>query len=93
MKLPAARALQAKIKAAGPHCIVPLGHGPAGYFCRIFTSEGPRDFHGHCGWGTYHRASLKRRAKAHEEYERMLSQMRRPRSPIELMIDRACGLS
>lgn len=93
MILASARVLQAKIKEAGLHCIVPLGHGPDGYFCRIFTDKGTKDLASVRDWVKYRRASMKRRAKALADYELLMTQMRRPRSPIELMIDRACGLS
>lgn len=80
------------------HCIVPLGFRPDRYFTRIYTSDGngglaPIDFHARPEYRMFRAKRLRdHRAKMrmYEAAERALS---RPRSPIELMIDRACGLA
>ena len=91
MTLTDARKLRDEIRAAGLHCIVPLGHGPDGYFARIFTDTGPVDFPGLAPW----RLWKSERAKRVRESERRPARLEhgRPRSPLELMIDRACGLA
>ena len=79
-----AKALRNRILATGLHCTVPLGYGPKGYFARIFTNKGgelvPLDFKTYTAWEKYKKA---RDAKG----------MPRPRSPMEAMIDRACGIT
>lgn len=76
-----AKLLRDRIRMEGPHCVVPTGHGPCGYFARIFPCEGPpRDFR---AWTEYMQYKAIRDAKR---------QIRRPRSPIEAMIDAACGV-
>lgn len=97
MTLQAARALQKVIQGPGfgLHCIVPLGHGPAGYFCRIFTNSGQVDFHDSEAAAAYRRRMKRRQAKAHREYLRMQREIlarRDRRSPLDRMIDQACGL-
>jgi hypothetical protein len=81
MTLKQARALRDTIRDRGIHCTVPLGNGPAGYFARIWGINGQRDFRSLAEWREYDRERLSRKLAS------------RPRSPIELMIDRACGLA
>lgn len=91
MVLAEARKLRDEIRAAGLHSIVPLGHGPDSYFARIFTDSGSVDFSGRAPW----RLWKAERAKRLRDSERAAAKLdlRRPRSPIEMMIDRACGLA
>ena len=89
MTLTEAKALRDEIRSRGYHCIVPLGHGPAGYFARIFRTAVERiDFHDRASFRSHHARRLwKRRA-----FMRTLDQPARARSPIESMVARACGL-
>ena len=89
MTLQEARTLRDEIRDAGLHCVVPLGFGPNGYFARIFGGfpVAPKDFHDRQTWVEYKEASDKRRARDMARWNGG-----RPRSPIEIMIDRACGL-
>lgn len=87
MKLRDARALQHEIQCRGYHCIVPLGFGPACYFARIFGVKAAIDFHSVASFRKHHAKHLRERRRI----------MRtpfpaRPRSPIEVLVDRACGL-
>ena len=82
MTLKEAKVLRNRIYSGGLHCTVPLGHGPCGYFARIITHEGPRDFQ---SWTEYDQYRKERNAKR-------AAKLAPPRSPIEHMIDRACGL-
>ena len=74
-------------------CTVPLGYGPSDYFARIFSSRGVQsgaravDFHSREAW-----LAWKKQADAQDKLKRRC-RCPRPRSPIEAMIDRACGLS
>lgn len=95
MELKAAKALRDEIKLAGYDCIVPLGYGPRGYFARIFgATNKPRDFR---TLRVFRRFRLKRKMeaeRAQHEYVKLMLQQRYPaRSPIEMMIDDACGIS
>lgn len=95
MTLKDAKKLRDEIREYGLHSIVPLGHGPDGYFARIFTNKGDRDFRTRRAWLAYRRQSDKEqreRAKLIARYELAYQLRSRPRSPIEIMIDRACGL-
>src|SRR5687767_352939 len=91
MKLKQAKALRDEITAkTGAYCTVPLKHGPDKYFARIFRwSEEfkatlPVDFESRTAWlldfRTQEQIKLARQLKS------------RPRSPIEILIDRACGV-
>lgn len=100
MNLHDARALARDIQEVyGCACTVPYGHGPDGYFCRIWTTRPddldpsksvpthPVDFH---NWDEA--AAWFRRANAlDEEYHRQLYAHGR-RSPLDILIDRAVGL-
>lgn len=89
MTLKDAKALRDEIRGYGYHCIVPLGHGPDGYTPRISS----RSFNTREEFRKYHAMRLRERRLAQREYERQLSRLRsRPRSPIEMMVDKACGL-
>lgn len=95
-----ARALRDLIRETGIHCTVPTGYAPDGYFARIVTTIGsptgaglPKDLRDHADWEAWeaYRASM----SAMEERERKrarLGTMPRPRSPLDVLIDRACGI-
>ena len=92
MKLADAKALRDEIRAAGLHCIVPLGHGPDRYFARIFGPRAkPTDFHTREAWHAFEEERGRQRRELVDQFNRF-EVPRRPRSPIEIMIDRACGL-
>ena len=95
MLLKDAKALRNEIRAEGPHCTVPLGQGPSGYFARIFHgfSDGVwkhTDFRSRGEWLNYRRGMRLRHAESLRLAE---ARAARTRTPIEVMIDRACGLS
>lgn len=100
MKLADAKKLRDEIRAYGIHCIVPLGFKPDQYFARIFVWNGtatvPKDFATRRQWRVYRKVCDKERRERAEWVARHgLGGWpgSRPRSPIELMIDRACGLA
>lgn len=97
MKHKDARTLATYIREAiGCACTVPNGHGPDGYFARIWTSrtddgtsqrqapERPKDF--------YSRADFEAWRAACERERGRQERRSRPRSPIDILIDRACGV-
>jgi hypothetical protein len=88
MTLKVAKTLREEIRRTGIHCVVPLGFAPDGYFARIFTSDGPLDFYDRGTFRKY-KADLivSRRAKRRTDVR-----LARPRSPIDILIDRSCGL-
>jgi hypothetical protein len=96
MTLKEARALRDYIHSKNSiNCTVPLGHGPDGYFPRSdMGAAGPRDWKSKQEFRDWHAQYLRRQRKIMREYHAMLARqsMRRARSPIELMVDRACGL-
>jgi hypothetical protein len=93
MTLKDAKALRDEIISwDGTHCTVPLGFGPDRYFARIFRFEGPVDFHARAEFRTYKARQLREHRAKLRMYD-ALERIRPPRSPIELMIDRACGLA
>lgn len=91
MRLTDARMLQREIREAGYHCVVPLGNGPDGYFARIFGKT-PIDFHTRQDFRKHHAMRLRQQRRAIRDYRKMRTG-RRTLSPIEIMIDRACGLA
>ncbi len=89
MTLKDARTVRDELREHGLHSIVPLGHGPDKYFARIFAVHNvTHDFHSGAQARKYLADRLRRLRKAAMERQRA----RRPRSPIEVLIDRACGL-
>ena len=77
----------------GLHCVVPRGHGPNGYFARVITSAGPLEFHTHLECVEALLMRLRHLESEQSERARLaLELVSRPRSPIEIMIDRACGV-
>lgn len=85
MKLADARELRDEIRVAHIHCVVPLGHGPDGYFARIWTDKGVRDFCSPAEWEAY--------CEEREKEEQKRRRLSRPKSAIERMIDKACGIT
>ena len=82
MTLIDARKLRDEILATGIYATVPLGHGPDGYWAQIVSSVGDGIFHSLEDFEQYRKESLARRFK----------ELHPARSPIEMMIDKACGL-
>lgn len=92
MRLDDARTLKRFIKSKGYHCIIPLGYGPDRYFARIFGTGGKWiDFTDAAAFRKHHAMRLRQGRTAQRELQR-LSTRRRPRSGLEILIDRACGL-
>lgn len=81
------------------HCTVPNRQKPDGYFAQICTvirkdgTEGAsaayRRFYSREDWEEYKR----QRQAIRDAVERLRAAARRPRSPIEIMIDQACGFN
>jgi hypothetical protein len=86
MTLQEAKALRDEIREHY-HCIVPLGFGPGGYVARIFGLEGAIDFHTRFQYRAWHVRRLRERRAQLREW----AMPQKRRSPIEIMIDRACG--
>lgn len=59
--------------------MVPLGHGPDGYYAVIVTDR-PLEFHSEQEANEWRMEWVKRQIK------------KKPRSGLEILIDRACGL-
>lgn len=91
MTLKEARELRDMIRKADVHCVVPLGHGPDGYFARIIRDGKPLDFHSFEQADEYMTARAERIRESNRAAMRLT--MPRPRSPLEAMIDKACGLA
>lgn len=87
MTLKEARSLQKQIHKWGYACTVPLGHGPDGYWCQVTQNQ----FRSEAEARRHHAKRLRERRKIMREYEAM-SRRRDTRSPIERMIDQACGI-
>lgn len=91
MTLRQARSLRDEIRAEGIHCTVPLGMGPGRYCAVIWVNGTPLS--------DAEVRALKKPTPAHvlafasplEWCEYKLAR-RRPRSPIEMLIDQACGI-
>ncbi len=96
MTLKNARALRDYIHAKGSvNCSVPLGFGPDGYFATSRLRTGPHQWQSKQEFRNWQAKYLRDRRKALRDYEQMMRQQQRrrsPRSPIEMMVDRACGL-
>lgn len=81
MRLADARKLRDRIRARGIDCTVPLGYGPDGYWCQIHTTDhGTVTFFEERDFDSYmeHRQTMRSRSTRHL-------------SPIDRMIDAACG--
>lgn len=90
MTLSDARHVRDRIRESGIHCTVPTGYAPDGYFARIITPREPggvKDFYSEKEWVAWRVKSLRSDIKRRRELDERL----RPRSPIEILIDRACG--
>lgn len=106
MNLKEAKKLRDEIGADGTYCTVPLGFGPAGYFCRIITSwkedcsdvdwgqpARKQDFHSRRQWLSWKKKTDKRNEEIKQEREAAAARrIRPPRNALEMMIDQACGL-
>ena len=89
MTLREARELQAEIRDKwGYHCTVPLGWGPNGYWCQISTTVGDVRLKSRGEARKYRADSLRRHRKALRD----LRPKRDTRTPLERMIDQACGV-
>lgn len=82
MNLKDARALRDRIRETGIHCVVPLGFGPDGYWVEINTTDrGQVTFWSESDWEHY------------ESYRATVAMMKhRRRSPLDILIDQACGV-
>lgn len=88
-----AKKLRDLIRADGIHCIIPVGQVGKGHVARIFTKGGPRDFRSVRGYRTYCTIRDGERALVEQWIQQQEGFLRQPRSPIEAMIDKACGLT
>ena len=89
MSLNEARELREIIKAKGLHCTVPRCVDGR-YFARIWSARGcvgaakPVDFYSLGDWQAW---------KIEADRQDLVAKLKsRPRSPIEMMIDKACGI-
>jgi hypothetical protein len=73
------------------NCMVPLGFGPNGYFPRSMLSTGPHFWKTRAEFRKWLADRIRQRRRQLREYKRLT--IRRARSPIELMVDRTCGLA
>lgn len=82
--------LRDEIKADGVHCTIPRG----GTLPRIFTTAGEVSFASRKEWLAYKRKRDKQVAESIRIGESLDRRgfLPPPRSPIELMIDKACGI-
>jgi hypothetical protein len=93
MKLSDARKLRDEIRERGLHCVVPMDGadlGPDRFTPCIFNDDGPLVFASRQEWLKYEVGITRREEKAMDDYER--SMRRDTRTPLERMIDNACGL-
>ncbi len=82
MTLQQARALRDTIRAEGIHCTVPGGWRPDNYFAQIWPGRTALRLHSVAEWEAYKQQRDAQRQK-----------LNRPRSPLDAMIDRACGVT
>lgn len=94
MTLQDAKALRTTIKASGYHCIVPLGHGPRRYFARIF-GHGTQviDFRSVAAFKRFDVKAQLERKRIVQFYREHVARPLPARSGMEIMIDRACGVT
>lgn len=100
MILAAAKLVRDEARRYGYHSIVPLGHGPDGYFARIYSAKieigadssvttalTTIDFRSRAEFRAHHAMRLRQRRA-------LLASGRavKRRSPIEMMVDRAYGI-
>lgn len=76
------------------NCTVPLGFGPDGYFPMSCMGTGQRFWKSKAEFRKWAADDLRKRRKIMKAYDEMMLRraVRPARNPIELMIDRACGL-
>lgn len=77
------------------NCTVPLGFGPDGYLPMSVLRNGPHRWESRAEFRKWVAQYIRERRRIMREYNAMEARKRiRPaRSPIELMVDRACGLA
>jgi hypothetical protein len=77
------------------NCTVPLGFGPADYLPTSVMRDGPRRWQSKAEFRTWLAQYIRERRNIHRRYEQMVSAQatRRARSPLDIMIDQACGLN
>lgn len=75
------------------NCTVPLGFGPDGYFATSILHTGARQWQSRKDFRVWLAQHIRECRRIHREYERVMRAPQRRRSPIDLMIDRACGLA
>jgi hypothetical protein len=81
------------IDKSGVNCTVPLGHGPSNYFPMSVLGTGPHQWQSRQEFRDWWAGRLRERRNTLRQYDRLVRQRQRPRSPIEMMIDNACGLT
>lgn len=97
MTLTEARRVRDFFRSRRIHSIVPLGHGPDGYYAEIIASDiGERGYRkmpfGSMAEARSHVAMRLRWERAFKRECLEFENRKPPRSPIDVMIDRACGL-
>jgi hypothetical protein len=97
MTLVNAKKLRDEIRAKGYHCVVPLGFTPRRYFCVIFHAKAgklvPMYFRSRASFRKHHAQALRNSRRIMRFYHEMQRRTQwETRSPLEFMIDRACGL-
>lgn len=75
------------------NCTVPLGHGPCGYFPQSILSTGPRDWTSRQDFRDWLATRIRERRVIQRQYDAVMRRPQRARSPIEMMIDKACGFN
>lgn len=77
------------------NCTVPLGFGPDGYFAVTVLRTGPHKWQSRAEFRTWLAGNIRERREITRRYDEMIRRKNMPkaRNPIELMIDRACGLA
>ncbi len=86
-----ARRLRDLIRADGAHAVIPRGYRPHNYVIRTFVRGQPFDLETADEVTAYLEESAKHR-KASEKAALQLT-LPKPRTALDAMIDRACGLS
>lgn len=91
MTLAEARSLRDEIRAIGLWSTVPASreYAPGRYFAQIWGVGGNQRFTTREQWDEYRLGMIEREKERQKILHRLLNP---PRSPIEAMIDRACGL-
>lgn len=93
MNLKEARALRDEIRdGEGLHCTVPLGQPKDGYFARIWSCRNLFDQSGAGAVDFTSRDEWLAWLEMKHEYDRERERANRPKSPLDILIERACGL-